>query len=505
MKDRTPKFPGRVKLDPVAGQTNIYDMTRADEPDDTGTPFNTRTMLQDSTARFLRIPVSNPFVDDALRHMPDRINPIGTIRTSPALSLGDAWLPCDGSQVTFAEYPQLCQILRNTVGDVSWQHLTVGTTPDFKGMSRAVFFKGKWYIAGNCSIVESSTYTYKLTIAVSDTITGPYKAIYTKTRTGSTNQANSEKPEDVQLAASGDMLCAIYGHNASYGVSATEDGTTWAEREVNYQLPTGKDNGEISIKGFATDGTYWAFTSGRQIIYTMDPMSDEQWSVNEVASYPYEFTGRLSFVNGTWMICSWRSGNRLNNPDNIRINYTKVPGGNWTTVSIGEVNTLTKYASSITWWSGRYWVAYYYKSSNQGESMAYLASAYESDLKTWSILELGDVDLGYVDNSDVVYSMPYDFTATSNLLVLVCNEDEIKTTSDPIIGWNNVTLPVGAVPTDLATAGDAIVAACSDMIVYHDYSTETRLLPTISLSGDTTTFIKVKKELDVFEAQQSGG
>ena len=44
------------------------------------------------------------------------------------------------------------------------------------------------------------------------------------------------------------------------------------------------------------------------------------------------------------------------------------------------------------------------------------------------------------------------------------------------------------------------MVANENVIAYHDYSTETRLLPTISLSDDTTTFIKAKNELDVFEA-----
>ena len=153
MKDRTPKFPGRVKLKPVAGQTDTYDMTRADDPDDTGTPFNTRTMLQDSTGRFLRLPYSNPLVDDAFRHMVDRIVPIGTIRTSPAQSLGDAWLKCDGSQVTFPDHPQLCQILRNTAGGVTWETTQVGVDPNFRGMSKPILFKGKWYLADRKSVV----------------------------------------------------------------------------------------------------------------------------------------------------------------------------------------------------------------------------------------------------------------------------------------------------------------------------------------------------------------
>lgn len=39
-RDRISTYPGRVKLNPVAGQTNIYDMERADEPTEPGTPVN---------------------------------------------------------------------------------------------------------------------------------------------------------------------------------------------------------------------------------------------------------------------------------------------------------------------------------------------------------------------------------------------------------------------------------------------------------------------------------
>lgn len=50
MKDRTPKYPGRVKLVPVSGQTNVYDMTRADSPTQDGDPINKATLLKDATA-----------------------------------------------------------------------------------------------------------------------------------------------------------------------------------------------------------------------------------------------------------------------------------------------------------------------------------------------------------------------------------------------------------------------------------------------------------------------
>lgn len=50
MQDRVPLYPGRVKMTPVAGQANTYDMTRADDPTQAGTPLNKATLLKDATA-----------------------------------------------------------------------------------------------------------------------------------------------------------------------------------------------------------------------------------------------------------------------------------------------------------------------------------------------------------------------------------------------------------------------------------------------------------------------
>lgn len=50
MKERVSTYPGRVKLIPVEGQENTYDMERADIPIDEGTPLNKATLLTDKTA-----------------------------------------------------------------------------------------------------------------------------------------------------------------------------------------------------------------------------------------------------------------------------------------------------------------------------------------------------------------------------------------------------------------------------------------------------------------------
>ena len=50
MNDRVSNYPNRWKLTPVTGQTNVYDMERADDPTVAGTPLNKATFLPDAVA-----------------------------------------------------------------------------------------------------------------------------------------------------------------------------------------------------------------------------------------------------------------------------------------------------------------------------------------------------------------------------------------------------------------------------------------------------------------------
>lgn len=50
MQDRISNHPNRWVLTPVAGETNTYDFTRADDPTVAGTPLNKATFLPDATA-----------------------------------------------------------------------------------------------------------------------------------------------------------------------------------------------------------------------------------------------------------------------------------------------------------------------------------------------------------------------------------------------------------------------------------------------------------------------
>lgn len=77
MKDRVPLYPGRVKLLPVAGQENTYDMVRADSPTQEGTPLNKATLLTDETAKNINLKQSDPTVNDALIAIFDRTKGMG--------------------------------------------------------------------------------------------------------------------------------------------------------------------------------------------------------------------------------------------------------------------------------------------------------------------------------------------------------------------------------------------------------------------------------------------
>jgi len=58
MQDRVSTYPGRVKLVPVDGAANTYDMEWADVPTQEGTPLNKATLLSNSTAALMDLGAS---------------------------------------------------------------------------------------------------------------------------------------------------------------------------------------------------------------------------------------------------------------------------------------------------------------------------------------------------------------------------------------------------------------------------------------------------------------
>lgn len=109
MTDRQPLHPGRVKLVPVAGQENVYDMVRADEALVPGTELKKATLLSDETERFIWGDAKDRTVDEALytaKKNTNHVFEVGDIRVTARTDLGDDWLLCNGEVIT-DDYPVL--------------------------------------------------------------------------------------------------------------------------------------------------------------------------------------------------------------------------------------------------------------------------------------------------------------------------------------------------------------------------------------------------------------
>lgn len=69
MRDRIPKYPGRVVLTPVEGVSNTYDLSRADEPLEEGTPLSKSTLLSDSVASLAGLTPESAVPNDVFNYL----------------------------------------------------------------------------------------------------------------------------------------------------------------------------------------------------------------------------------------------------------------------------------------------------------------------------------------------------------------------------------------------------------------------------------------------------
>lgn len=108
MKDRIPKYPGRMKLTHADGTVEYVTMERADEAVEEGTPLNKASLLSDDTAHTLELDNNDdPTVDDAFVN----VRRPGDIRLSMRPSITDEWFLCNGGIISTIEYPELAEAM----------------------------------------------------------------------------------------------------------------------------------------------------------------------------------------------------------------------------------------------------------------------------------------------------------------------------------------------------------------------------------------------------------
>lgn len=267
MKDRVPRYPGRVKLTPVSGQTNTYDMVRADQPTQEGTPLNKDTLLKDTTATALGL-TGDPTVDEAFAKLAKKSEyKVGDIKVTARTDLGDEWVLCDGSPlpgnseigdaIPNAEYPE------------NWAK----TMREDSAADIFATADGTVYILGNIS--SGHQYLYRYSKQGSQTGVFDVSSIY---------KASTPKSAWSVCVARGNMYLYAMGDSSSenrYSVfwapySGGDFPTTWTEVEIPLATlsgSTGYHSGNrykirvtSSLFWFAQSGYYSSWDSSAIII-----------------------------------------------------------------------------------------------------------------------------------------------------------------------------------------------------------------------------------------------
>ena len=117
--DRVPTYAGRIKLTPVAGQTDVFDMVRADEPTEEGTPLDKATF--DSiihsrlTGRYYEPTITQTDESEVRGLTVSPVPSSGWVVSSSLSSISESWQISTNSATTPPHYAV------NNVSNNGWQ------------------------------------------------------------------------------------------------------------------------------------------------------------------------------------------------------------------------------------------------------------------------------------------------------------------------------------------------------------------------------------------------
>lgn len=391
MKDRIARYPGRVKLTPILGQANTYDMERADEPEEVGTPINKKSLLTDETVTEIGLePSKNPTPDDVLRHVAKytAVKP-GDFRETVRAGIGDRWLLCNGDVVSESEYPELNKVLPY---NTSWRRFA--QLQGEYGTVRPLNVQGKWllfnapdrfeqyYDSGKTAVLydeDSDAYT---AIACPDIDTATDSCIFGLTHDGASyilgvcENRSGSSARRVHLFASTDLV-------------------NWSEC---YQFSLGTDYG--NVVDINCDGTDIIVLSSQYDeeaseyftnVYEI-PLSMEEHSIR--ASFEFEANGEPMlnvYPRGYWALMSKETV------------YTQIymPGSTQVAISRGNTGGF----SAIAFLNDRYWV----DAPINGDETTTAISIYDVENSTSTSIRYGGEEVaGDNSISPSLVGMEYD-------------------------------------------------------------------------------------------------
>ncbi len=396
MKDRLPKHPGRVKLTPVAGAEDLFDMVRADEPEEAGTPINKQTLLIDETAEELGLdPANDPTPNDAFNAIgKNSAAKVGDIKETMRTVLGESWMLCNGDVVPEGTLPELRAVLPyNTAWKRRFQNIAVpnvGESLSYEDYDeiRPIPVSGQWAL-----IEVTSAYN----------IRGKKAALYDENTEALTEiecpQLETENRYGIfGLTHDGNRyVLGVYEFTAKMvHLFTSSDLVAWADT-YDFALDGAED---LSFDGACFMVLYNTTTSGAYVkVYSYDPATGSMASrISGGENYTYRMV-QLPF--GYWAY--HKRSTSVQESINIYAANSKTTAFSF--------SSSTK-ASLIAFFSERYWIALPEKEA----SVSYIHAA---DLTTNTTARFEVNDLFGTGYTDYLKGAQYDRNTNEWVLYLV--------------------------------------------------------------------------------------
>lgn len=492
MTDRvpTPGKEGRVKLTFDDESVQYAKIEMADEPTQEGTPLIKTTLLSDETAALYEFGAEEePTVDAALRQLPYRV---GDTLTTARTNLGNNWRLCNGAELTRSSYPDLSDLFSVDVTGGLWKS---GTVSGLTIVNKIVYANGYWVALG---YYESGD-IYYARICYKTSITAGWTTKDLWSGDNNDNQLYDLIYNDGYYIAVGQYAYKAdgnqgYTNQARVAYATTINGTytfntLWSSANYNYanQIPRSIAYGNGYYVVCGTNYNYGLGYTSPYIAYSTSVTGS--WKNKPLAS-PTSNTESCGvyfvvYANGYWVACG-DAPNSTSNADTAAIYYATTPNGTWT-----QKTLFSNYAANVhsIVYSNGYWVT----SGVDGDSSTTINAVvyYTSNLTgTWTKRVLEGVS--NAPQTDIINDGTY-------FVVMVRTRYKMSLWYRATPTGTFTEIPIVASSTSNNCLASTIVFADNIYLIdggastlsftYNDISK--LKLPSISLSDDTYTYIKV--------------
>ena len=282
-----------------------------------------------------------------------------------------------------------------------------------------------------------------------------------------------------------------------------------AHTQVNVSLPPERNgsgfygiaqcNGRFGFS-FARYETDENDTDHTYAVFSDTPLIPESWVyslITKTSSTVWnQFIGyKFSSANDKWFLSAVRKNIYSDTTGKIELYFANRLETNFTklTPPIPEEAVRRISASEVVFLSGTYYFLVTVYSRIESEVF------YGPKSTVYSSQNLTNWETRVITGESELATACLCHAAATDTTLVVATQTDVWTTSSPNDGFNKTSVQANTI-SGVSLHGMTAAAAYKGGVAYHDYTYDARSLPTISLSDDTTTFIKAKNELDVFEA-----